>query len=186
MGRTRKKREEEEVKVTDEIENLRSERDEFEEKWRRAAADYQNLRRRGLVDSDERLKRSMLPLLEGLLTVLDYLDMALASPATHEESKNLAVGVRLTRDHFLQALEREEVRPIPVTEEFDPTLHEAKNTEVRDDVPEGSIVETVRTGYTWRGEVLRYAQVVVARAEEPDSTEPKDQDKEPEAPADGQ
>ena len=173
------KREEEEV------EDLRSERDEFEEKWRRAAADYQNLRRRGLADSDERLKRSMQPLLEELLTVLDYLDLALASPTTHDESKNLAISVRLTRDHFLQALEREDLRPIPSAEEFDPALHEAKNTVIRDDVPEGSIVETVRTGYTWHGEVLRYAQVVVARAED-DSTDPEVQAEEPEAPADGQ
>jgi molecular chaperone GrpE len=144
-------------------ETLRAERDDYMERWKRAAADYQNLRRRELSETQERVRRTMQPLLEKMLFVLDYLDMALACPTTNEESKNLAVGVRLTRDQFLQALEQEEVRPIPNMERFDPAVHEATGTVERDDVDEGTIVEVVRSGYTWHGEILRYAHVIVAR-----------------------
>ena len=178
MARTRKKHQKEDEPVEapaegeETLETLRAERDDYLEKWRRAAADYQNMRRRALADSEERLKRSMQPLLESMLTVLDYLDMALACPTTNDESKNLAVGVRLTRDHFLQILEREEVSPIPPADTFDPALHEAKSAMVRDDLPEGTIIETVRTGYTLRGEVLRFAHVVVAK---PDREEPAEE-----------
>ncbi len=143
-------------------ESLRAERDLLQERLQRAAADYQNLRRRLSAESDERLRRALQPLLVKMLTVLDYLDMALACPATSEESRNLAVGVRLTRDQFLQALEQESVRPIPAGERFDPALHEASASVVRADLPEGSIVEIVRQGYTWRGELLRHAQVIVS------------------------
>jgi molecular chaperone GrpE len=160
-----------------ELQALRAERDELRERWQRAAADYQNLKRRGLAEAEERLKRAMQPLLDKMLIVLDYLDMALASPTTHEESKNLAIGVRLTRDQFLAALEQEDVRAVPPKQTFDPTLHEAKAAVERDDVEPGTILEAVRTGYTWRGEILRYAQVIVAKAPEtaaaPEPDEPE-------------
>jgi molecular chaperone GrpE len=151
-----------------ELDALRAERDDLQERLQRAAADYQNLKRRGLAESEERLRRAMQPLLDKMLIVLDYLDMALASPTTHDESKNLAIGVRLTRDQFLQALEQEDVRIVPSSEMFDPTTQEAKAAVERDDVPPGTVLETVRSGYTWRGEILRYAQVIVAK--EPEET----------------
>ena len=145
------------------VEALRAENADLRERWQRAAADYQNLKRRGLADAEDRVRRAMQPFLEKMLTVLDYLDMALACPTTTDESKNLAVGVRLTRDHFLQALEQEEVRLVPTGETFDPSTQEAKGTVVRDDLEPGTVVETIRAGYTWRGEILRYAQVLVAQ-----------------------
>ena len=144
------------------LESLRAERDELAERLQRVAADYQNLRRRGLSEAEERLRRSMQPLLGKMLIVLDYLDLALSSPAATPEARNLALGVRLTRDQFVQALEQEDVRPIPASERFDPALHEATVTVPRDDLAPGTIVEVVRAGYTWRGEVLRHAQVKVS------------------------
>ena len=147
-------------------ESLRSERDELQQRFQRAAADYQNLKRRGLADADERLRRALQPLLDRMLYVLDYLDMALACPTTTDEAKNLAVGVRLTRDQFLAALEAEDVRPVPPKAVFDPSVHEAKAAVGRADVAPGTVLETVRAGYTWRGEILRYAHVVVAKAPE--------------------
>lgn len=148
------------------LESLRAQRDELEERWQRVAADYQNLRRRSVQESEERLRRSMQPLLVKLLTVLDYLDMALAHPTTNDESKNLAQGVALTREQYVQALEQEGVRPIAMGERFDPALHEATATVPSDDAPPGTILEVVRPGYTWRGEILRHAQVIVAAARE--------------------
>lgn len=189
MGKTKKGKGKPSIEeLQAELETLREERNDFEERWRRAAADYQNLKRRGLSESDDRLRRAMQPLLDKMLIVLDYLDMALACPTTHEESKNLAIGVRLTRDQFLQALEQEEVRVVPPSDTFDASTMEAKAAEVREDLEPGSVIETVRAGYTWRGEILRYAQVVVAKSAteaeaEDETTEAAEQD---EAPAESQ
>lgn len=144
------------------VQRLEQECDELKTSWSRARADYQNLKRRAQADYEAGIQRTMQPLLEDLLFVLDFLDMALASPATNDETRNLAKGVEMTRTKFAQALEREDVRPIDTTGDFDPSVHEATATVDRPDLEPGTIVETVRHGYTWRGNVLRHAHVVVA------------------------
>ena len=145
------------------LERLERERDESLARLQRAQADYANLRRRAQVDLDSALQRSLRPLLENLLLVVDHLDLALAAPQGSEESRSLARGVRLTRDQLLRALAQEGVEPIAESGRFDPALHEAVATEERDDLEPGTVVETVRPGYTWRGQVLRHAHVKVAR-----------------------
>jgi molecular chaperone GrpE len=145
------------------LERLERERDESLARLQRAQADYANLRRRAQTDLDSALQRSLRPLLESLLLVVDHLDLALAAPQESDESRNLARGVRLTRDQLLRALAQEGVQPIPHSGRFDPALHEAVATEERDDLEPGTVVETVRPGYTWRGQVLRHAHVKVAR-----------------------
>ena len=146
--------------------------EDLNSRWLRAQADYQNLRRRAQQDLETSLQRNVQPLLEELLFVLDYLDMALASPATNEETKNLVLGVQMTRSRFVQSLENSGVKEIPTDGTFDPALHEATEARAVEDAEPGSILETVRRGFTWQDRVLRHAQVVVAQGDAPVSAEP--------------
>ena len=147
------------------MEDLCRERDELRDKWARAQADYANLRRRTQADINAAVRRSQQGLLDGLLLAIDHLELALATPATSEETKNLALGVRLTRDQMLQSLEREGVRPVPPAETFDPRLHEAVATVESTELAPGTILEVLRPGYIWGDVVLRPAHVkVVAEA----------------------
>ena len=141
---------------------LEAEVAEFQTLCLRAQADYKNLKRRSLVDLESGLQRHMQPLLEDLLLVLDFLDMALASPAKEPETKNLILGVQMTRTKFVQALEASNVQEIATEGAFDPSVHDATETRVDEDAAPGTILSTVRRGYTWQGRVLRPAQVVVA------------------------
>jgi molecular chaperone GrpE len=152
------------------MEDLCRERDELRDKWARAQADYANLRRRTQADIEAAVRRSQQGLLDGLLLAIDHLELALATPATSEETKNLALGVRLTRDQMLQSLEREGVRPVPPAETFDPRLHEAVATVESTELAPGTILEVLRPGYIWGDVVLRPAHVKVvaeAAAQEP-------------------
>lgn len=128
----------------------------------RAQADYQNLRRRSQAEHEAGLKRTLQPLLQELLLVLDYLDLALASPTDSPDAKNLAVGVEMTRAKLLQALESVDVHPIVSEGPFDPTQHEAVASRSDTDAAPGTILSTERRGFTWREGVLRPARVVVA------------------------
>jgi molecular chaperone GrpE len=147
------------------MEELCRERDDLRDKWTRAQADYANLRRRTQADINAAVRRSQQGLLDGLLLAIDHLELALATPATSEETKNLALGVRLTRDQMLQSLEREGVRPVPPAQTFDPKLHEAVATVESAELAPGTILEVLRPGYIWGEVVLRPAHVkVVAEA----------------------
>ena len=145
-----------------EIETLRRERDESLANWKRAQADYQNLRRRLQSDLESGVARQKTGILADPLLVLDYLDMALAQPVATDEGRNLHAGVEATRTALSGVLEREGVRPIPDSGTFDPAIHECVARVEDDDAEPGSIVEVLRRGYTLEGKILRPAQVKVA------------------------
>jgi molecular chaperone GrpE len=140
---------------------------ELEARWLRSQADHQNARRRAQQELDSALLHRLQPLLDELLLVADYLDMALASPQTSAEAKALAMGVTLTRQKLTQALEAIDVRPIETKGVFDPARHEAGESRASAEHAPGTILATGRTGYTWQGRILRPARVVVACAPAP-------------------
>ena len=167
-----------------ELETIARERDEYLTSWKRATADYQNLRRRLQSDLESAVARQKTGILADLLLVLDYLDMALSTPVKTDEGRQLHAGVEATRQALLGALERAGVRPVPECGRFDPAMHEsvarAEGGEEGRAWKPGDVVETLRRGYTLDGKMLRPAQVRVAggleqaaRADESDSEEPR-------------
>jgi molecular chaperone GrpE len=144
------------------IAELESRCADLEARWLRTQADYQNARRRAQQELDSALFRTLQPLLDELLLVADYLDLALATPASGEEAKAISAGVALTRSKLVQALEQVGVRPIPTTGAFDPALHDAAESRATSTDEPGTILATLRSGYTWQERILRPARVVVA------------------------
>ncbi len=153
-----------------ELEQAIRERDESKALWMRAQADYQNLRRRTQADIDAAVLRAKSEVLREAVTVLDYLDMALASEVTTEEAKNLKIGVEMTRGQLQGLFDRLNVKPIVAEGVFDPALHQALSTVETTEHEPGAIMEVVRGGWQMGETVLRYAQVRVAA--EPEA--PKD------------
>ncbi|NOT30137.1 MAG: nucleotide exchange factor GrpE [Planctomycetes bacterium] len=137
---------------------------ELEGRWLRAQADYQNARRRMQQELESSLLRTLQPLLDELLLVLDYLDLALSATATTSEAKALGAGVAMTRAKLAAALELVDVRVIPTAGRFDPTQHEAGESRAAEEHAPGTILATLRPGYTWQNRILRPARVVVASA----------------------
>ncbi len=156
----------------DELARALRQRDEYLENWQRARADYQNLRRRMLADTEAAVRSSKEVLLGELLTVLDFLDMALATECQGEEARALHKGIELTRGQLWQLLEREGVSVVPEEGPFDPAVHQAVETVPAGDRAPGEIVRTLRRGYRLGDGVLRYAQVAVA-ADEGETARPE-------------
>lgn len=74
-------------------------------------------------------------------------------------------GLELVRERFQGLLASEGIQTIDALHQpFDPRLHVAVETDARDDVASDTVVHVVRKGYQQRRRVLRYAEVVVARA----------------------
>jgi molecular chaperone GrpE len=148
---------------------LQKERDEFYENWRRTQADFQNHKRRQAQVMEMTVKSTRRELFSEMLLILDYLDMALLSPVETQEGKNLLMGVEMTRTQMMQLLQRHEIETIDSVGSFDPERHEAIEMVEDSDKEPGTIVQTVRRGYTIGKDILRYAHVKVAA--EPSSTE---------------
>jgi len=81
-------------------------------------------------------------------------------------------GLELVRERLLETLAMEGVEPLEaIGQPFDPHRHVAMDTvPARDDAPSGAVVSELRRGYAVGDRVLRYAEVVVARAESHDLT----------------
>lgn len=154
-----------------ELERTARERDEFRANWQRAQADFQNQKRRTIADIDAAVRRSQGALLEEILLVLDHLDMALLSPCESQDAKNLLIGVQMTRDQLLAALERQDVSAIAAEGTFDPSVHQAVATIETEEHEPGEILEVVRSGWKHKDLVLRFAQVKVAARPETDDAE---------------
>lgn len=161
----------EEVKVEkdpkedmDPLQLAQFERDEFQAKFLRAQADYQNLRRRVLSDIEDAVRDKTARIQDEMLSVLDYLDMALKSPCESQDAKNLLMGVQMTRTMLWQSLEKDGVKAIETTGTFDPSRHQAMATIETDESEPGTILEVMRIGFKKGDRVLRHAQVKVAAA----------------------
>ncbi|MBL8862242.1 MAG: nucleotide exchange factor GrpE [Planctomycetes bacterium] len=141
-----------------------AERDEVHRNWQRALADYQNLRRRLASDVEDAVRRGKRALVTDLLLVLDYLDMALAAPASNPETAALRAGVELTRGQLWSALEKEGVSVVRESGAFDAAWHECAERVATAEAAAGTILRVLRRGYAWQGTVLRPAQVRVAAA----------------------
>lgn len=149
--------------VEDEFTRAIREREQFREQWERARADYQNLQNRLPKQVDDRVRAVLEPLLRDLLQVNDYLEMALASPTTSDDARNLAFGVEATKKVLLDALGSFGVEGIDVSAGalFDPAQHEAVATTEESDAAPGTIVDVNKRGFAWRERVLRHTQVTV-------------------------
>ena len=124
-------------------------------------ADIVNLRKRTATDKAQLLKFAGFNLASRILPVLDSLDKALESA----EDGPMTEGVRLTRENLLQALQSEGLTQIEVGSEFDPNTMEALTTlPASDEHPDGTVIDTLETGWMYKDRVLRPARVVVAKA----------------------
>lgn len=153
----------------DEFAVLVRERNEFREQWERARADYHNLLARLPRQVEDGVRRELEPRLTELLAVLDYLAMALASPAQSNDAKAIVFGVDMVKKLLVDTLTNMGVEPIDVAAgaPLDPAKHAAIATrdfpEAADSPADGTIVSVEKRGYTWKGRPLRHSQVTVAR-----------------------
>lgn len=151
---------EEEPAVEDQLAEAlaRAEKAEAEITYR--DAEIVNLRRRAATDKLNLMKFAGFSLAGRILPVLDSLEIALESA----EEGPFTEGIQLTRDNLLEALEAEGVTPISVQEIFDPSTMEAITTlPASEEHPDGTVVDTLESGYLYKDRVLRPARVVVAK-----------------------
>ena len=134
---------------------------EVDDRLLRLAADFDNYRKRALRDRQEYVALANERLVKELLPILDDLERALQAAAEHEEAQ-LEDGVRLVHRSLEQLLQREGVKEIDTSGQFDPHVHEALLAQPVEDAESGAVVDVVQKGYTLGDRVVRPARVIVA------------------------
>jgi molecular chaperone GrpE len=126
---------------------------------RRLQADFDNYRKRMMRDQAAVGDRAKAELIASLLPVLDNFERALEHDELDPES-----GIALIFKELQSILKAEGLEEIPSMDQpFDPTVHEAVMSNDNDSVDEPTVSEVYRTGYSFKGAVVRPAMVVVAR-----------------------
>ncbi|MCB9899234.1 MAG: nucleotide exchange factor GrpE [Planctomycetes bacterium] len=136
----------------------------LKDRWLRARADLENVRRRARLDVDEARHYAVSSLAQTLLPVIDTLQRALDSAPEGTDAAFLE-GVRLTEQQLLAALASAGVVPLEtrVGDPFDPSRHRALVEQPTDEHTPGSIVAELVRGYMIHDRLLREAQVAVAK-----------------------
>jgi len=140
---------------------LQAKADENWERYLRASAEVENVRKRAGRDVENAHKFALERFGRELLTVKDTLEMGIAAEGASVES--LLEGSNATLKLLATTMERFGIVLVdPEGEPFDPEFHEAISMQPSDTVEPGSVVTVVQKGYTLNGRLLRPAMVIVA------------------------
>ena len=144
------------------IEALKAKADENWERYVRAVAETENVRKRAVRDVENARKYALENFGRDLLDVRDSLEMGLAAADT-ADAEALREGSEATLKLLSTVMERFGVEQIdPEGEPFDPELHEAMTMQPSDKVEPNSVLTVIQKGYTLNGRLLRPARVIVA------------------------
>jgi molecular chaperone GrpE len=167
----------------DVIAELRRDMSEFKDKYLRAHAEMDNLRKRTEREKEDISKYANTKLARDLLSVGDNFQRALAAvPAGAADAdpalKSLVDGVSMTEREFNSVLDKHGVKRIEAMgQPFNPHLHQAVMELPNAEVPAGTVVQVFQAGYVIEDRTLRPAMVAVSTggtkadpSPEPDAT----------------
>lgn len=136
---------------------------ESDDKFMRAAAEMDNLRRRLERDVSKAHRYGIEKFVENLLPVIDSLEKA-EELAKAQEDKAMHEGLELTMKLFLDMLKKSDVEQLnPVGETFNPEMHEAMSMQEDGKTPSNSVIAVFQKGYKLNDRVVRPARVIVAK-----------------------
>lgn len=132
------------------------------ERYLRAAAEVENVRKRAARDVEKARRFALERFARELLAVIDGLEMALAS-SENATVESLLEGSQATLKLLGATMERFGIEVVdPEGEPFDPDWHEAISVQESDKVEPGSVVTVIQKGYSLNGRLLRPAMVIVS------------------------
>jgi len=142
--------------LEEQVNQLQAQAAEYEDRWKRSAAEFINYKRRVEQERSEYARSANGSLILAFLPVLDDLERALANVPADQAQSSWVEGARLVERKFRATLERQGVTPIAaVGEAFDPEVHEAVGGAGQ------TVVQEYQRGYRLNGRTLRPAMVVV-------------------------
>lgn len=158
--------EEELVAEVDEIENLKAQVKEWENKYYTAYADAQNMSKRAKIDAENLVLNKIGCLVENIIPVLDNFERAINVKSDDKNVQNFLKGFEMLYQQLYQTLEMEGISQIEaVGKEFDPNLHESIEVVSDENYGNNIVVEELQKGYKFRSKVIRPTLVKINEIE---------------------
>ena len=147
-----------------EIQNLRDELEQANQRLLRVSADYQNFVRRAQQNLTDACQQQVMDMTKALVTVLDHFDRTLEVDVENIAGQSLLEGVQIVRDELLRTFEQFGVVRLEVNvgDVFDPNRHEALMRQAGEVVEANHVVAQLQPGYILNEKTLRPAQVSIA------------------------
>jgi molecular chaperone GrpE len=150
----------------EDLDEVTTERDKCKDALARSRAEFLNYQTRAQSDLKRAEETALRGYMSDMLPIMDSLDLALVD--AHSGKADLArvtAALEMVAQGFEQALRVRGLERIEVKEKtFDPARHEAVATRPADEAKgekPNEVVEQLRSGYLWKGLLLRPVQVLV-------------------------
>ncbi len=158
----------EENSVSSKSDAAEQENIDWQDKFLRAKADYQNLQKRAAEEQRNAIRYANGDFARSLVQVLDDFERTIEAAEEAPEADSIMSGVKLVHEKLLKLLSDHHVEPIEALgQPFDPHLHEALMQEPCETLPPDSVIREIERGYKLYDRVLRPARVVISKAPEP-------------------
>lgn len=150
-----------EVKLQNEIDELKSEVDRLKNAYAKAYADTENVKKRLQNEADTNKKYRIQSFAKEILPAIDNLERAMA--VSDESESQLKKGVEMIYNQLIKSLKDEGVEEIDcLNKKFDPNFEQSIMVEKKEGVEPGVVIEVLQKGYMLKDRVLRAAMVKIS------------------------
>lgn len=188
MNKNKKdKQEEEQIKINEEAENnsnqtedenknekllisaevkiaeLETQVKEWQDKFLRKAAEFENYKRRTENDQFNLITYAAESFITKLLPVIDDFERSLQHIDDDNNIDAVKKGIKLVYEKLLKVLDEQGVKKMKVEgEPFNVEYHDALMQRKDDSVPPHTVLDEIETGYLYKDKVIRHAKVIVS------------------------
>lgn len=147
-----------------EVDKLKAQVEELNDRYLRQAAEFDNFRRRNAKERIELIQTAGKDVITDLLDVLDDSERAQKQLEGTEDIQQIKEGVQLVFAKLRNTLSAKGLKPMDaVNKEFNPDLHEAITEIDAGEEMKGKVVAEVQKGYYLNDKIIRFAKVVVGK-----------------------
>ena|SRR3989344_4953915 len=148
--------------ASDPLVECEKKRDEYLAGWQRAKADFLNYKKEEAERASQLIRYATEELMEELIVVIDNFDLAIAT--MEKQAAGVERGIYMIRSQLLDLLKKRGLEKLVIEsgKPFDPATSESI-TEVESDLPEGVVVEEIKSGYKLHEKIIRPAGVKVSK-----------------------
>lgn len=145
-----------------ELEALKAQLEESDNKYLRLHADTENFKQRMRNEQATLQKYKSQSVITNVLPVLDNFERALQVEAKTEEAHSMMQGMDMIYRSLVDALKSEGLEHIEAVDQpFDPNIHQAVMTDQVEEKESGIVLEELQKGYKLKDRVLRPTMVKV-------------------------